>query len=141
MITGELTGGAAKEEKSSGAGMYPADWWWAERQVNEILGSVIAALTANPPNRLPHKILPPAFRCKATQATSKDFKHPPVCLHFNETISDAVQFSLFPRPTHSSIKVVLPGCAASEMHAGHVKCIEGWLARCVAIVLFVVCSF
>ena len=52
MTTGELAGGAAKEEKSSGAGMYPADWWWAERQVNEILGSVIAALvTANPPNR------------------------------------------------------------------------------------------
>ena len=52
MTTGELAGGAAKEEKSSGAGMYPADWWWAERQVNEILGSVIAALvTANLANR------------------------------------------------------------------------------------------
>merc|ERR1719237_1334860 len=26
-------------------------------------------------------------------------------------------------------EVVLPGCAASEMHAGHVGCIERWLAR------------
>ena len=26
-------------------------------------------------------------------------------------------------------QVLLPGCAASEMHAGHVECIEGWLLR------------
>ena len=25
--------------------------------------------------------------------------------------------------------MILPGCAGSEMHAGHVGCIEGWLAR------------
>ena len=73
MTTGELAGGTAKEEKSSGAGMYPADWWWAERQVNEILGRALATLeTANKPTLAATSLHKP--RCVATMLMTAE--HP-----------------------------------------------------------------
>ena len=61
--------------------------------------------------------------CLETVASGEE-----VCSKYEEN-EEKEEYWRTNQPTNLHIQVVLPGCAASEMHAGHVECIEGWLAR------------
>ena len=73
-------GSSSKGDEKTGNGMYPAEWWWAERQVNEILaehpgelvktGAPNILCSALPNHWRSNKTLPMAFKVIALSEIS-----------------------------------------------------------------------